>query len=192
MSYMQKEKQSKKTLWILIPIIAVLAIGGYFIWDKNKAKPVVVFNEDITIEYAQEDFDLESYVNQEESEYDKISFEPLSCKNADEKTIKTQVVGSFKAYVYAELEGNCEMFELPYSVSDTTFPVIENVKDITIAQGEEPDFSEFSAQDPIDGRVESYILGDYDNETAGTYPLTFVGEDKHGNKTEEDFTLTVE
>ena len=74
---------------------------------------------------------------------------------------------------------------------DTTPPVIENVHDITIYEGDEIDLLKEVTITDDSIRVNSYVDGDYDFNKAGTYNLKYIAIDTRRNTSESSFVLTV-
>ena len=118
-------------------------------------------------------------------------------------TLEFNKVGNYKIVVYLnrnysykilkETTENIEVKkEINLKVEDTIFPVIEGVSDKTITVGDEIDLlSGISANDEVEGKIEVKVEGTVDNKKAGTYKIKVYAEDANGNKTEKEFTVTV-
>ena len=77
-------------------------------------------------------------------------------------------------------------------VIDTIAPVIRGVHDITIETGENVRYRDgVHVSDNSDSEVELQVSGIVDNETTGTYTVTYIAEDPSGNSTQESCTVTV-
>ncbi|PGS49898.1 immunoglobulin-like domain-containing protein [Bacillus sp. AFS041924] len=79
-------------------------------------------------------------------------------------------------------------------VKDTTKPVINGVKDVTINIGEIFDtLKGVTAEDGLDGNLTDYIrvIGTIDNSRPNTSTLTYIVTDKSGNKTTLSRKITV-
>lgn len=99
----------------------------------------------------------------------------------------------FKGTIVITLEDGSEIKEsFEYLVIDTVAPIISGDKNFNAEYNSPIDFSgKFKATDPVDGDVEVRVEGDIDYSKAGTYELIATSVDKHNNKTEMKFQVTV-
>ncbi|MEG1475228.1 MAG: polysaccharide deacetylase family protein [Longicatena sp.] len=76
---------------------------------------------------------------------------------------------------------------------DEVPPVIENVHDFTIKQGEDVDLiKDVKAIDERDGNVKVNVdKGSFDNQKPGTYKITYSAIDRAGNIAKKDATISV-
>jgi len=116
---------------------------------------------------------------------------------SDPKVLDTSTLGE-KTIVYTitseKYPDITKSFEVKVTVKDTTAPVLEGVKDLSLTAGGNLDLLEaLSASDNFDGDLKDKIeiVGDYDFNKAGTYDLQVVVSDSSGNSITQDFTLTV-
>lgn len=191
-------------------LIAAVGTGIYFITKKDA--PVIVFKQNIMLEYGQKSFsddrtvddsvekeslevlNPEDLIIKEESKYDEISFNKISNGNTpmtlEFRFVDTSEVGKHEGMLFARLGNELKEFKFEYDVIDTNNPIFENVVDQEIIEGE--DFShDFKANDIIDGELDVTIEGEYDVTTPGSYDLKAVATDKNNNKTEVGFKLSV-
>jgi len=83
-------------------------------------------------------------------------------------------------------------YQIEIEVVDTTKPIISLINSYSVTVGEERELEkELFCGDNYDSNPKCYIEGEYNLNEVGTYPLTFIGEDKSKNKTSHDFTLYV-
>lgn len=195
---------------LAIALIAAIGTGIYFITKKDV--PVIVFKENITLEYGQKSFsddvtvedsdeketlevlNPEDLIIKDKSKYDEISFNKISNGNTpmtlEFRYVDTSEVGKHEGMLFARLGSELKEFKFEYDVIDTNNPIIENVVDQDLIEGEEFEH-DFKAHDIVDGDLEVIIEGEYDVTTPGTYDLKAVAVDKNNNKTEVDFKLNV-
>lgn len=77
-------------------------------------------------------------------------------------------------------------------IVDTTEPVIEGVKDLTITIGEKIDLlAKVKASDNSNEKINITINGEYNLEKTGTYKLKYIAMDHSGNVSEKEFLLIV-
>lgn len=214
MNKMNNIFKSKKSKIIGSTIISILIIGiGTMIYLNNKKEyPVIIFKDNILLEYGQKSFsdeetveeldgnnsievlDPEDIIVKDKSKYDEISFNKISNGNTpmtlEFRFVDTSEIGKHEGTLFARLGNELKEFKFDYDVVDTNDPIIENVNDQEIIEGE--DFiHDFKAHDIIDGELEVTIEGEYDVTTPGTYDLKAVASDKNNNKTAVDFKLIV-
>jgi GH25 family lysozyme M1 (1,4-beta-N-acetylmuramidase) len=78
------------------------------------------------------------------------------------------------------------------NIVDTTAPVIWLGNSYTVSLGSKDTMLEkILCGDNYDANPTCEIIGEYDMNVAGTYPLTFKATDSSGNVTEKDFNLNV-
>ena len=90
---------------------------------------------------------------------------------------------------------NEENIRVPYSfeinIVDKTKPVISQYNSKTIYVGDKDFVDTMFCGDNYDNKPKCFIRGEYDINTPGTYPLTFVGIDSSNNMSSYDFDLIV-
>ena len=90
---------------------------------------------------------------------------------------------------------NEENITIPYSfkinIVDKTKPVISLYNSKTIYVGDKDFKDTIFCGDNYDNKPKCIIKGEYDINTPGTYPLTFVGVDSSNNISSHDFNLIV-
>ncbi len=195
---------------LAVALIAAVGTGIYFVTKKDV--PILVFKENIMLEYGQKSFsddqtvedseekealevlNPEDLIIKEESKYDEISFNKISNGNTpmtlEFRFVDTSEVGKHEGMLFARLGNELKEFTFEYDVIDTNNPIIENVVDQELIEGEEFKH-DFKAHDIVDGELEVLVEGEYDVTTPGTYELKAVAVDKNSNKTEIDFKLIV-
>lgn len=206
------EPTNNKIIASVIAVVLIGAIGTGIYLATKKDVPVVIFNENIVVEYGQKSFadeeasdsedkkeslpilDPESIVNKDKSKYDEISFNKIASSKEpmtlEFRFIDTSEIGENEGILYARLGDEVKEFKFEYEVKDTHSPIIENVSDQEITEGEAFNH-EFKSHDIIDGELDVIIEGEYDINVPGTYDLKVVSEDKNKNKTEVEFKLTI-
>ena len=177
----------KKKWLIIIPIIVILLVAGYFIgkklyWDY-RIKHAIIKVELSTnqIEVYQPGMKLNMFLKE-------LNGELVTNPKIDTSEIGTQTV-HFK---YINEENLPIEYSVDFEIVDMTPPMIFMSKSKTITQGYDSDLSkDLFCGDNYDPNPVCTIEGTYDVNTPGTYDLVFTGEDSSGNKSSNAFTLTV-
>ena len=199
-------KKSKKGLIIALIIVAILVLGctgGYFYVStndqklENSAKKELensITLEDKTYEYGTEikvsDFNLKDgqklYVNDTE-----ITSESFKLDKLGDNQVKITSELTYKDTFKKEHNINTSKIAT-YKVEDKTPPEITGNEDKTITVGDTIDIkANVKATDNVDGEVEVKVEGNVDTNTEGQYKIKYIAEDKSGNKTEKENTITV-
>ncbi len=129
------------------------------------------------------------YYNEEElKENEDVIFAEV--KNV---TFKVVTITNFKYQNKKEMTKEIKTEkEYHLEVQDTLFPVIKGVKDLTITEGDNLNLKEnIKATDEKEGNIEVNIEGEYDLNKKGTYKVKAVAIDHNGNRSEQEFTITV-
>jgi len=198
-------KNRKKTIWISLLVVFCLVAGSFgikFYFDYQKEQAAIKLaamraeeEERLSITLPKE-FPTIEVLSQFKSDSLIQSYygihlisDPvmLDTSTLGEKTIVFTVTSS----KYPDIS---KTFEVTVSVKDTTAPILEGVKDLSLTVGGSLDLLEaVSASDNFDGDLKDRleIIGDYSFDKAGTYDLQVVVTDSSGNTATQDFTLTV-
>lgn len=188
---------------IVLIIIVCLGISGY-LYIKNNDKKLEnsakqemensITLEDKTYEYGTEikvsDFNLKYgqklYVNDTE-----ITSESFKLDKLGDNQVKITSELIYKDTFKKEHKMSYER-RATYEVEDKTPPEITGNVDKTIAVGDTIDIkSSVKAADNVDGEVEVKVEGTVDTNTEGQYKIKYIAEDKSGNRTEKENTITV-
>ncbi len=118
--------------------------------------------------------------------------------------LRFDTAGSYKIVIYLNKEYNYKIIkeynkeitvikEIVLNVEDTIYPVIEGVSNKTITVGDKIELlSGISATDEIEGEIEVQVEGEVDTSKAGTYTIKVYAVDANGNRTDAEYTVTVE
>lgn len=158
-------------------IIFLLILSGIFLFYNKKIKYNVLVLHDINVN---EEIDIKSFLKCKNCQivnknviFDKIGKNNLTItiKNIFKQTINKKI------YV---------------NVVDTKPPIIENVKNITIYQHENPSFYDsVVANDNSNEKINLKVIGTYDTNKDGEYDLEYEAKDSSGNVTKIPFKLIV-
>ena len=188
---------------ITLIIIACLAICGYLYIKNNNTKlentakkelENSITLEDKTYEYGTEikvsDFNLKDgqklYVNDTE-----ITSESFKLDKLGDNQVKITSELTYKDTFKKEHKLSYEK-KANYKVEDKTPPEITGNEDKTITVGDTLDVkANVKATDNVDGDVEVKVEGNVDTNKEGQYKIKYIAEDKSGNKTEKENTITV-
>ena len=200
------KKLNKKVIIItamVLIIMVCLGIAGYLYIRNNDKKLEISAKHEIensitlenkTYEYGTEiktsDFNLKDgqklYVNDTE-----ITSENFKLDKLGDNHIKITSELTYKDTLKKEHKINYEK-EVTYKVEDKTPPEITGNEDKTITIGDTIDIkANVKATDNVDGEVEVNIEGNVDTNKEGQYKIKYIAEDKSGNKTEKENTITV-
>ena len=162
-----KENVEYKNVWTYDDIINNLI-------KKDKLKN----NTTINIEYA----------GNKISNKDNISFNVVG-----ESKITIILKYTYKYKILKEINKDIEVKkDIILNVVDTIKPVITGVSNKEITVGDSINLLDgITAMDEADGPLEVKIEGTVDTNVAGTYNLKVYAEDLNGNRTEQEFNVTV-
>ena len=84
-------------------------------------------------------------------------------------------------------------YSFQVEVVDNTPPIVWLRNDYTVNIGSSPSvFDKIMCADDFDSSPVCEVVGEYDMDTVGDYPVTFVATDQSGNKLEKNFNLHVQ
>lgn len=165
------------TLIVLIIICSILLIGNTFF--NNKKVSSVILNDDLSVGYL-EDVKLSSLIKCIDGTYDDI-------------LIDTSMLGANKvSFNYRDVDGNVNEYSFLVNVVDKTPPVFMASSNYSIYVGDSSNFTKnVFCGDNLDDKPNCHIVGEYDYNTPGEYPLVYEAVDKSGNVSTKKITLKV-
>lgn len=178
-------KNKNKIIYLIISIILIILLI-YFIFKSYKNYQIK--NTPIKVE-LQENLNIEVYT--ELTLKDLIK--DLNGKLIEDKKIDTTKLGEQEISFNFINEEN---LKVPYSfkikVVDTTKPIISMYRTYTVEEGSNENIAKsLFCGDNYDDTPTCELIGDYDLDVAGKYPVTFIATDSSNNKTSYDFILNV-
>lgn len=176
----------KKKIIISISIIAtiiILIITALHLYNKWR-----IANAEIIVE-LQENLNIEVFSEVKLSDLIKS----INGKLNKDSTIKTTKIGEKEISFKYVNDDNIEVsYTFKINIVDTQAPLIFSSKTKTITTNYTGDLAkELFCGDNYDDTPTCEIIGEYDVNTPGTYPLTFKGTDSSGNQSTTDFNLIV-
>ncbi len=173
----------KKVGIVVIPFIIILIIGICF-WQYEKNKKIdakaIRLKEDLTVEFG---------------ESIKISdlIENLDGNLVDDYQINTEKLGEMQIlFEYTNRKNKRKTAEFTVKVIDTKPPQILSGNSYTVNLGYNKNLIDvLLSGDEVDDNPKREILGEYDVNQVGDYPLTYVVTDSSGNQAKKDFVLHV-
>ncbi|NLW70006.1 MAG: hypothetical protein GX061_02855 [Eubacteriaceae bacterium] len=187
-----KRKKKKKLLLSLKIVLVVLCatavfaaamvmLGGEGTLNGNSFKKTTLNKLEKEFEY-----------NSKATLYDLFDLENGTLVSAD-MPIDTGKLGEATVkIVYKNSRGKSIEEELTYTVTDKTPPVIICGEKYTLTVNNNIDFTQsVISGDVCDPSPKREIIGSYDVNTLGEYPLTYRVSDASGNVSSHDFTLRV-
>ncbi|WP_281192775.1 hypothetical protein [Erysipelothrix rhusiopathiae] len=212
-----KTSKGKQIAALLIVLLIALIVINLSIKTK-KENPIIIFKENIVVEYGQKSFIEddqdesgnksdkketleklpvlvpEDIIQKDLSKYDEISFNKIAVDGEpitlELRFIDTSTIGKHEGLVYARLGKNVQEFKFNYEVQDTRYPVIEGENQVKLRHDEAFDLNLYNAYDIIDGDLEITIDGMKDE--AGTFDVTLKATDKNKNTTKKTVKVTRE
>lgn len=117
----------------------------------------------------------------------------INGKIVDDYEIDTKTIGAKKIKFTYINDDNIKLNkEYTLTIKDTTAPVVWLGGSYSVNKGSTINLLEkIMCGDNYDAKPTCEIIGDYDMNTAATYPLTFKATDQSGNVTEKKFNLYV-
>ena len=179
--------KNKKIKIIIIGILILILVAVIIITIEKRAKLKRQKQAELEIGF-QDEVEVEVYSHKKfEHIINQPEIDITSNINLDTSRLKKEKV-TFK-YVY-----NDEEFTKTVTVKvvDTTDPTIFANKTYTVTKGSDRNFLNYILSgDNYDNKPKRTIIGDYNADQVGTYPLTYHIEDSSGNAAEWDFKVIV-
>ena len=177
-----------KKLLIIIPLLIVLGVGGYFIYNYYVYDPYEV-PEEVVINLNQNEFLI--YEEHKSTELIKdINAEVLS----SETILEGNELGTYKYTLDYKYKKKRYKYDITYQVKDTIEPIfISAPVTLSIAYDDDKDVCDkIVYADNYDSVPNCTVNGEYDKKTVGTYSnLEYVISDSSGNENRKKFTLNI-
>ncbi len=172
-----------KTILILIFIILIILISLLFIYNKNNK---LIYKEEITINVGDKLPSINDYVDKKD--LDKVKNININFKDINIEQNKIYYSGIYNG----SFSFNNKIYNVKLNVLDNISPTIENLKDITIYEGEKIDLmKDIKVTDNSHEQIDIQIDGTYNISKKGEYNLKYIATDKSKNKTIKEFKLIV-
>lgn len=169
-------------LFVVLIIITVISIGIYLVWDKE----IPVDNSSFTLV---SDVKIEVYSDS------KISskIQNIDGTIIEDKKIDTNKLGKQKIeFLYKNEKGRKRKGVIEIEVVDTTEPFLLMGNSYTVTVGDSKVLTDvILSADNYDPKPIREIIGEYDMNKVGSYPLTYKITDSSGNIEAHNFTLYV-
>lgn len=177
----------KKKIYIVI-VIVVLIVCCLIILGIKIHKDIEIKNAKIVIELKEE---LETEFLSEVKVSDFI--ENINGNIIEDYIVDTKSIGEKEVKFEYINEDNIKVkYSYKINIKDTTPPVVWLGSSYTINKGSNVNITEkVMCGDNYDDNPTCEIIGEYDKDKVGTYPLTFKATDSSGNITEKKFNLYV-
>lgn len=176
----------KKTIVIIgliilsIIIIVFLSITIYKDIEIKNAKIVVELKDNLETEFLSK-VKVSDFINN------------INGTISNDYLIDTKTIGEKEVNFQYINEDNIKIkYSYKINIKDTTPPVIWLGSSYTVNKGSKINITDkVMCGDNYDDNPNCEIIGDYDMNEAGTYPLTFKATDSSGNISEQKFNLYV-
>lgn len=165
----------KKIIFICLSILMLIFSAMLFFQFRKSEKTNKIKKEEqisYTLEYGDIAY-IADYVKDKKIENNKIEYSDLG-----------------KHSIEYMNNGNTKILNI--NVVDTTSPIVMLNKKITYVKGSVDNIEEkIMCADNYDKHPKCKIIGEYNLNELGVYPLQFIAEDSEGNKTTIDFELNI-
>lgn len=169
-------------LFSILIIIILTSVGVYFLWDRE----IPIDNSLFTLE---SDMKIEVYSDS------MISSKIKSIKGTiiEDKKIDTNKLGKqIIEFLYKNEKGRKRKGVIEIEVVDTTEPFLLMGNSYTVTVGYNKNLTDvILSADNYDPKPTREIIGEYDMNVVGSYPLTYKITDSSGNIEAHNFTLYV-
>lgn len=177
-------RNKKLLIGIIIVVIVVvfISVGGYFLYKDYQVKHAIKIVSLNTSE-------VEVYSDIKLSDL----IESINGKLIEDPKINTSKLGE-KSITFKYINDDNIKVDYTFSIDivDKTPPIISQVGTYNVNVYYDGDIAkELFCGDNYDDNPKCTVEGEYDLNTIGRYPVTFVGEDSSNNKTTHDFILNV-
>lgn len=116
----------------------------------------------------------------------------ITCKILEDKEIKSDKVGDSEINARCKFDYIKGKLKVKIHTIDTEKPILILKDTMTVTEGYEKKLEEvIVSMDNYDNNPKREVIGDYDVNKVGTYPLHYKVTDSSGNIEEKDFTLNV-
>lgn len=116
----------------------------------------------------------------------------ITCKILEDKEIKSDKVGDSEISARCKFDYIKGKLKVKIHTIDTEKPILILKDTMTVTEGYEKKLEEvIVSMDNYDNNPKREVIGDYDVNKVGTYPLHYKVTDSSGNIEEKDFTLNV-
>lgn len=164
---------------VFITTIVIILVILFFLFLNKKDNTIIIFNNNLTLEYGNIAY-ISDYID-------------IKNGNLIDKEIIYNDIGKLNVkYNYFNSSNKKKSSLFILNVVDTTNPIVMLKDKLTLKKGYEDDVTQaVMCADNHDKNPICEVNGDYDINTIGEYPLTYIATDSSGNKTKIDFTLSI-
>lgn len=165
---------------LVFSLLSVLGIYGYKYYKVKNALILVDVIDDLEIDVFSEVKLSDLLVS-------------INGKLINDFIIETDEVGAkIIKFQYINDEDIKVSYSFEINIVDKVAPLIFSSKSFSVMRGYDGNLSEeLFCGDNYDDKPICELVGDYDVNTIGTYPVTFIGKDSSGNISENEFNLIV-
>ena len=187
MTRIKKKGKNKFIIPVIIVLVIILGIGGYFMYDKYQ-KDLIEKNS-VHITYN----NLSVEINEEVLISSFIKEVTNGILIASDDKLDTSHLGSKEVSITIKnKEDEEEKHTFKVDIVDTTKPEIVAKKEINSYVGRDIDLlKDVQVTDNSKEEIKAKVLGDYDINKEGNYNLKYEAIDSSGNKGEFDFILNI-
>ncbi len=163
----------------LLSVVLITFFAIKFIMIQNISSVEIKYKHSLTLEFGN-------------IAYISDFIEVINGKLIDQKIVYTEIGQQTVKYKVTNNENQQITKKLNLNIIDTTSPVVMLNDTLTLVNGAVDDLKDkIMCADNFDKNPKCEVIGEYDLNQVGIYPLTFVAEDSLGNKTAIDFELNI-
>ena len=167
-------------LFVFIVIGSLLGYKAYQQWRIANAEIIVELNDNLEIDVFS-DVKLSSLIKSINGEL--IKDFSINTKKVGKQAVKFQYINDDDIKINYTFE---------IDVVDRIAPLIFSSKSFSVTKGYSGNLAEeLFCGDNYDNNPKCELVGYYDYNTVGSYPIAFLGTDSSGNVSRTDFTLNV-
>lgn len=164
--------------------------------NNEKKEEEVVITDNKNIEYASsltyKDFISMLINNDALKDVSSVNIKVNDKKISIDETYVFKELGMLEIKISYMLNSSKHEDKVHWTVQDTIAPKIDGVKNIEISLGENLNYKDdIKAIDECDGEVEVHFEGEVDETKVGVYKVVAEAIDASGNKSSENFTVTI-
>lgn len=167
---------------LLFNILILIFLLGFKIYNNYKikhAKINVILNDNLTVKI-----------------YEKVKIslfiKKINGKILKDKYINTNKIGKKKIkFTFINNDNIKVKYSFSINIIDDIPPIINTLNNYNVKVGNDFDSNKILCGDNYDNKPDCNIVGNYDINIPGVYPLEYIAKDSSNNITQKNFTLSV-
>lgn len=172
-----------KRLLIIIFLLLVILTASILLYNEYRIKNAKI------IVNLKDELKAEVYSTVKISDF----IENINGKIVNDKKIDTSEIGVQTETFEFINEDNIQIsYSFDIEIVDKTPPIVSGKNTLTLCEGYDGNILDnFLCGDNYDDKVNCEIIGNYDTNKIGSYPVTITAKDSSGNTSTHDFTIKI-